>query len=171
MRLFQNPVNWRFLQLTRRIAWRINHLSAFAVQNPLTGKHRKSAPISPEVNVNTKATAKTAPKNATKAAAPKAAKAAPRARKAKPEVSDPIPTKIVQKREFLDRVVAASGAKKNDARVIVEATLAELGKAFAAGESLAVQPFGKARVNRQKDVGGGEVLILRLRRKADSADA
>ncbi|MDO5622583.1 MAG: HU family DNA-binding protein [Paracoccus sp. (in: a-proteobacteria)] len=121
--------------------------------------------------MNTKATAKTAPKNAAKAVAPKAAKAAPRARKAKPEVSDPIPAKIVQKREFLDRVVAASGAKKNDARVIVEATLAELGKAFAAGESLAVQPFGKARVNRQKDVGGGEVLILRLRRKADSADA
>lgn len=80
---------------------------------------------------------------------------------------EPVPVKIVQKREFLDRVATTAGVRKTDARAVVEATLAELGKAFAAGESLSVEPFGKARVNRQRDISGGEVIILRLRRKVN----
>lgn len=52
----------------------------------------------------------------------------------------------------------------------VEATLAELGRAIAAGETLALPPFGKARVSRQKTVKGSEVLVLRLRRPGPGAE-
>lgn len=68
-------------------------------------------------------------------------------------------------KDFVDRVVAASGAKKADARPIIEATLAQLGKALSAGETLAVPPLGRARINLERDPRGGEVITLRLRRR------
>ena len=79
---------------------------------------------------------------------------------------DPQPAQVVQKRDFVDRVVAATGARKTDARPIIEATLDQLGEALAAGETLAVPPFGRARINRVRDQRGGEIITLRLRRKA-----
>lgn len=81
----------------------------------------------------------------------------------------PQPAKVVQKRDFVDRVLAASGAKKSDARPVIEATLDQLGRALAAGETLAIPPLGRARVTLEKDSRGGEVITLRLRRKS-SAD-
>ncbi len=71
----------------------------------------------------------------------------------------------LHKKEFISRVLAASGRTRSDARPIIEATLEQLGLAFARGETVTLPPFGKARVNRQRDIAGGEVLILRLRRK------
>lgn len=111
-----------------------------------------------------------------RAAAPKASAAAaagtatgktgkPAAKATGKTASEPGPARIVQKKDFVDRVVAASGVSKAQARPVIEATLRALGEAFAAGETLAVPPFGKARVNRQKDITGGEVITLRLRRK------
>lgn len=79
---------------------------------------------------------------------------------------DPQPAQVVQKRDFVDRVVAMTGAKKSEARPIIEATLAQLGVALASGETLAVPPFGRARINRSRDMRGGEVITLRLRRRA-----
>lgn len=71
---------------------------------------------------------------------------------------------ILRKNDFYDRVVAATGAKKGDVRQIADAVLDILGAALSAGEALALPPLGKARVNRQKDLATGEVLIVRLRR-------
>lgn len=78
----------------------------------------------------------------------------------------PRPARVVQKREFVDRVVDATGGKKGDVRPIVEATLSQLGLAFAAGETLVIHPFGRARVSMRKNIAGGEVINLRLRRRA-----
>lgn len=78
---------------------------------------------------------------------------------------NPQPACVVQKKDFVDRVVAASGARKADARPIIEATLAQLGKALSAGETLAVPPLGRARVNLEHDQRGGEIITLRLRRR------
>lgn len=86
----------------------------------------------------------------------------------KPTPADDAPqqARVVQKREFLDRVVEASGGKKSDVKPIVEATLDQLGRAFAAGETLVIQPFGRARVSMRKGLqNGGEVINLRLRRR------
>ncbi|MFC3167609.1 MULTISPECIES: HU family DNA-binding protein [Paracoccus] len=81
---------------------------------------------------------------------------------------NPQPAMVLQKKDFVDRVVAASGAKKADARPIIEATLAQLGKALSAGETLAVPPLGRARVNLERDQRGGEIITLRLRRRPGS---
>ena len=78
----------------------------------------------------------------------------------------PKAARVVQKREFVDRVVDATGAKKGDVKPIVEATLDQLGRAFASGETLVINPFGRARVSMKKDLqNGGEVINLRLRRR------
>lgn len=81
---------------------------------------------------------------------------------------NPQPAQVLQKKDFVDRVVAASGARKADARPIIEATLAQLGKALSAGETLAVPPLGRARVNLERDQRGGEIITLRLRRRPAS---
>jgi nucleoid DNA-binding protein len=77
----------------------------------------------------------------------------------------PHPAQVVQKKDFVDRVIAATGATKAEARPIIEATLAQLGAALSAGETLAVPPLGRARVNLEKDQRGGDVITLRVRRR------
>jgi nucleoid DNA-binding protein len=77
----------------------------------------------------------------------------------------PYPAQVVQKKDFVDRVLAATGATKAEARPIIEATLAQLGAALSAGETLAVPPLGRARVNLEKDQRGGDVITLRVRRR------
>ena len=54
------------------------------------------------------------------------------------------------------------------ATAFIEATLAQLGKALSAGETLAVPPLGRARVNLERDQRGGEIITLRLRRRPSS---
>jgi DNA-binding protein HU-alpha len=75
---------------------------------------------------------------------------------------------VLRKKELFERVAIISGAKKRDVKSIVEATLQVLGDALASGESLALPPFGRAKVNRQKDLASGEMLMVRLRRNGDS---
>ena len=75
---------------------------------------------------------------------------------------------VLRKKELFERVVTISGAKKRDVKSIVEATLQVLGDALASGESLALPPFGRAKVNRQKDLASGEMLMVRLRRNAET---
>lgn len=125
---------------------------------------------------------------ATKKSAASGAKAPPRAARKpgpdpKPAAPGPAPTEapteaapavaelVLRKKELFDRVAAATGAKKGDVRQITEAVLDILGKALAAGEVLALPPFGRARVNRQKDLSTGEVLIVRLRRGGGGGQA
>ena len=71
---------------------------------------------------------------------------------------------MLKKKELIDRVVEATGAKRKDAKSVVEATLKVLGDALSAGEGLALPPLGKAKINRQKDLASGEMLIIKLRR-------
>lgn len=74
-------------------------------------------------------------------------------------------TKTLRKKELVERVVAASGAKKKIAKDIVEATLKVLGEALAAGEQLVLPPFGNAHKTREKDTpSGGSTMTVRLRR-------
>ena len=103
-----------------------------------------------------------APKAAApKAAAPKAPVAKPRARpaaKAKPApeaqvaaaasalVSAVGETIALRKKDLVDRVVAASGAKKKQVKDIVAHTLKVLGDAIGKGEQLHLPPFRLAKV-------------------------
>lgn len=67
-------------------------------------------------------------------------------------------------KELLERVCARAGTRRKEAKDIVEATLAVLGEALANGEALNLTGLGKARVSRQKDTRGGELLVVKIRR-------
>ena len=96
---------------------------------------------------------------------------ASRPRRAPALGKDPIPARVLHKREFLARVAADVDLSRAQIREVVEATLNQLGRAIAEGETLALPPFGKARVSRQTTTRGGEVLVLRLRRKDTGDDS
>jgi len=84
------------------------------------------------------------------------------------EIAAPRPQ--LRKKELVARVAGLSGAKRSAVRPIVEATLAALGDALSAGDELVLPPFGKLRVNRQRDLPTGAVMTLRLRRRAVAPD-
>ena len=67
-------------------------------------------------------------------------------------------------KDLVDRVATAGDFKKKDVRDIVEATLAELGRALEAGQVLNLPPFGKLRVGRSRDLANGSMMTLKLRR-------
>ncbi|WP_126977338.1 HU family DNA-binding protein [Frigidibacter oleivorans] len=83
-----------------------------------------------------------------------------------PEAAEPAPAgPVLRKKDLIDRVVAASGAKKKVAKDVVEATLQVLGDALAAGDQLVLPPFGHAHRTKTKDTAaGGATLTVKLRR-------
>ncbi len=101
-------------------------------------------------------TTKSATKTKRKTAAPKPA-AAPKVEKASVVVA-------LGKRQLIDKVVETSGIKKKAAKPVIEAVLKELGDALSRGETLNLQPFGKAIVKNTKDLANAEIVELRLRR-------
>lgn len=117
-----------------------------------------------------------APKSAAKAPAAKAAAAKPAAAAAKPARARPAKAgqrksqggaadrPVLKLKELVDRVVERAGAKKKDAKPVVEAMLAILGDALAAGESLILPPLGRVRVNRTKEAANGAMLTIKLKR-------
>lgn len=109
-----------------------------------------------------------AAKPAKPAAKPKAAPAA-----AKPDLKVVAPAATsepmggaIKLKDLIDSVATATGGKKPDVKKAVEATLAALGEALAAGKALTVPPLGKLRVVRNT----GAALTLKLR-LADGAKA
>ncbi|MBS0564286.1 MAG: HU family DNA-binding protein [Proteobacteria bacterium] len=71
---------------------------------------------------------------------------------------------VLKLKELLDRVAARADVRKKDAKPVVEALLAVLGDALAAGESLILPPLGRVRVNRTKDAANGAMLTIKLKR-------
>lgn len=87
-----------------------------------------------------------------------------------PETAGETPAVLVRQKEFLARVVSRSGAKKKDAKGVVEAALAELGDALARGEAVNLPGLGRAQVNRTRaTAAGGGVLMVKLKRPAAGA--
>ncbi|MFG6080912.1 HU family DNA-binding protein [Paracoccus litorisediminis] len=84
---------------------------------------------------------------------------------------DPDNATVLQKRQLVALIAQRVGRRNAEVREIVEATLAELGEAISAGQTLALPPLGRARISKQKDVSGSEVIVLRLRRRKSGADA
>ena len=64
-------------------------------------------------------------------------------------------------REFVNRVVERSGARKSDAKTVSEAVLAILGEALAKGEDLNLPPLGKVMV--KKDTGDERARVLTVK--------
>ena len=129
-------------------------------------------------------TTKTATKSTTakKSAATAKAKTTAAAPKAAVVSSMPAPTVVtaaapvvagptVRKKELIDRVVLESGMKKKDVKPVVEATLAVLGQSLSNGEELIAHPFGKLKVNREKVLPNGKMMIVKVRQNAQTVAA
>jgi DNA-binding protein HU-alpha len=71
----------------------------------------------------------------------------------------------LRKRELIDKIVKRSGVKKKAAKPVVEALLAELGETLAAGRELVLPPLGRIKINREKSLANGRVIILKVRQK------
>ncbi|MFD1507983.1 HU family DNA-binding protein [Lacimonas salitolerans] len=69
----------------------------------------------------------------------------------------------MKKKELIDAVVARSGIKKKDAKPVVEAMLAVLGEEMGQGRELNLQPLGKMKINRIKQLSGAKVVMCKLR--------
>ena len=74
-------------------------------------------------------------------------------------------------KDLIERVATASDHNKKDVRAIVEATLAELGKALEAGETLILPPFGRVRIANQRADASGQMMTLKLRRGGEKKPA
>ncbi len=85
----------------------------------------------------------------------------PRAAKPRP---DQKPGEALRKKDLIERVAAASGAKPGDVKKVVEATLALLAEHLGREEAMTLPPLGKLSVAKRKETGKGEVLTLKLRR-------
>lgn len=77
----------------------------------------------------------------------------------------------VKKKELFDLVVARSGMKKKDVKPVVEAMLGVLGDVLSEQRELNLQPLGKVKVQRGKELSDGRVLILKLRQKSAHLNA
>ena len=76
---------------------------------------------------------------------------------------------ILKKRALVDRVAARSGIKKKLVKPVVEAVLAELGDALAAGQGMNLPPLGKVKIAKTKDVGQAKVHVARIRQSSSPA--
>lgn len=77
----------------------------------------------------------------------------------------------LRKKELFELVVERSGMKKKDVKPVVEAMLAVLGDAFAEQREMNLQPLGKFKVQRGKELHDGRALVLKLRQKTAQLNA
>lgn len=77
----------------------------------------------------------------------------------------------LRKKELFELVVERSGMKKRDVKPVVEAMLAVLGDALAEQREMDLQPLGKLKVQRGKELSDGHALVLKLRQKTARLNA
>lgn len=75
----------------------------------------------------------------------------------------------LRKKELVERVVARSGLKAQDARPVIEAVLAELGETMAEGRGLVLPPLGRVKITREKKLPNGRLIVVRVRQNDAAA--
>lgn len=69
----------------------------------------------------------------------------------------------LRKQELLDKVVTRAEVKKKLAKPVVEAVLEILGEALAEGREMNLQPLGKVKLNRIRDMAHARVIVTKIR--------
>ncbi|KIN72199.1 HU family DNA-binding protein [Sulfitobacter guttiformis] len=87
------------------------------------------------------------------------------------KLSPVVVSEELKKKELFDLVVARSGMKKKDVKPVVEAMLGVLGDVLAEQRELNLQPLGKLKVQRAKELPDGRALVLKLRQKSAQMNA
>jgi nucleoid DNA-binding protein len=67
-------------------------------------------------------------------------------------------------KDLVTRVTEATGAKRKDVKVMVEATLKVLGEAMARGEDMNLPGFGRTRITRSAEKDGAAHLTMKVKR-------
>ena len=104
---------------------------------------------------------------------PQAKRIAPAAPKTPVVVAETTLTKVsppLRKQDLLEKVSRRSGTSKRDAKPVIEAMLALLGEALDEGRELNLEPLGKVKVKRAKDLSNAKVSIVKVRRRRQSTD-
>lgn len=73
----------------------------------------------------------------------------------------------IRRKALLDEVVQRTGAKKKDARPVIEATLEILGEAIAEGREMNLQPFGRVKYKRSKEDASNRVVVANIRQRKE----
>ncbi len=132
-------------------------------KTPAKPAARKSSSAAPK----TSAPRRAAPARATKAAtAPSADAAIAAAAAVEPVVvteTRPATGNELKKRELVDLVAKHGDLKKKQVKPVVDALLAVLGDVLAEGREMNLPPLGKMKVNRQKTISGGQIILIKLR--------
>ncbi|MGX9354478.1 HU family DNA-binding protein [Roseobacteraceae bacterium S113] len=87
-------------------------------------------------------------------------------------MSETVPVTVapaLKKQELVEKVVRRCGAKKRDAKPVIDAMLAVLGEALAEGREFNLEPLGKSKVNRVKQLSGAKVSVVKFRQKSTEA--
>ncbi len=135
---------------------------------------RKTTPTTAKAPRKTTAPARTTPAPKTTTAKPKTAAAGAKAAPAPKVVSETAPVVSapdLKKKELLDRVVERSGVKKKFAKPVVEAMMDVLGEAIAEGREMNLQPLGKVKHQRTKDMAKARVTVAKIRQNKSAAPA
>ena len=82
---------------------------------------------------------------------------------------------VVRRKDMIGRVAESSGLRPNQIKPVMDAVLRELGEALARGEALNLPPLGKLSINRTRETGNADIIVMKLRRskamvEADGAD-
>lgn len=141
-----------------------------------TRSTRKPRSTAGRTRASTTKTNKTT-KTAAAPTSPRSRRRAPAAQKIAPTVVETrhpvVALPELRKKELVDRVVDQSGAKRKDAKPVVEAVLDILGAALTEGRELNLRPMGKLKISRIDEKSNGTIIACRVRqpKKRDGAVA
>ncbi|MEO1139802.1 MAG: HU family DNA-binding protein [Pseudomonadota bacterium] len=79
------------------------------------------------------------------------------------EVTAAVTDPELKKRELLEMVSERAEVPRNKAKPVVEAMIEILGETIAEGRDLNLQPLGKIKVQRTKDLGNARVIVTKIR--------
>ena len=153
--------------------------TAATTKKATTTKRTTASTAKPKTSTTRKTTTKKAPASVTAAAKAATAKSTP----AKPAPIKSAPVKpatvtklepvvagpALRKKELLDTVALKTGMKRAEVKKVVEATLATMGLALQDSRDLNVQPFGTVKINRERKLPDGKVVVARIRQARDLA--
>lgn len=76
----------------------------------------------------------------------------------------------LKKQELVNIVVDRSDIQKKYAKPVVEAVLAVLGEALASGRELNLQPLGKVKLNRTREMDEARVIVAKIRQNKPNVE-
>lgn len=99
---------------------------------------------------------------------------APEPKKEMPVGDSPAPTLVseapvvsttpaLRKKELISTIVERSGVRKKFTKPVVEAMLTVLGDAISEGRDMNLQPMGRIKQQRAKDIANARVVVAKIR--------